>query len=135
MYKWIAQYMESTGDMDAALHYYTMAKDHLSIVRVLCFLNNYHQASEIAQNSGDKAAAYHLARQFEAMDRIDEALSFFTKAQAYGNAIRICKVIILYKKKIYSHLKSPEFFFLNLNLILGTWVDRTYLEFSVTWYF
>ncbi|KAL0273238.1 UNVERIFIED_CONTAM: hypothetical protein PYX00_005959 [Menopon gallinae] len=91
LFKWLAQYMESTGDMKSALHYYTMAKDHLSIVRVLCFLNNFNQASEVAQNTGDRAAAYHLARQFEAMERFDEALSFFIRAQAYGNAIRICK--------------------------------------------
>lgn len=84
--------MESQGDMVTALHYYTEATDHLSIVRVLCFLNNFEEASEVVENSGDKAAAYHLARKLEAMGRIEEALTFFTRAQTYGNAIRICKV-------------------------------------------
>ncbi|KAK6625633.1 hypothetical protein RUM43_005932 [Polyplax serrata] len=89
--KWIAQYMESQGDMDTALNYYKAAKDHLSIVRVLCFLNSFQEANEIVENSGDRAAAYHLARKLEAMDRIEEALTFFTRAQTYGNAIRLCK--------------------------------------------
>ena len=84
--------MESQGDMDMALNYYTLAKDHLSIVRVLCFLNSFEQARDVVEKSGDRAAAYHLARKLEAMDKIEEALSFFTRAQTYGNAIRLCKV-------------------------------------------
>ena len=49
------------------------------------------KAAEIANASGDKAACYHLARQYENIDNIPEAIHFFSKAQAYSNAIRICK--------------------------------------------
>lgn len=103
--------MESHGDMDTALNYYKAAKDHLSIVRVLCFLNNFQHASEIVENTGDRAAAYHLARTLEAMDRIEEALVFFTRAQTYGNAIRLCKVtkyFLNFTKKIQNP-SSSEF--------------------------
>ena len=31
--RWWAQYMESTGEMESALHFYTLAKDYLSLVR------------------------------------------------------------------------------------------------------
>ena len=40
----------------------------------------------------DRAACYHLARQYENSDNIKEAIHFFSRAQAYGNAIRLCKV-------------------------------------------
>ena len=39
-----------------------------------------------------RAACYHLARQYENSDNIKEAIHFFSRAQAYGNAIRLCKV-------------------------------------------
>ncbi|XP_023331155.1 intraflagellar transport protein 140 homolog [Eurytemora carolleeae] len=89
--RWWAQYMESTGEMETALHFYTLAKDYLSLVRVYCYCDNLDKASEIASQTGDKAACYHLARQYENIDNINEAIHFFTRAQAYSNAIRICK--------------------------------------------
>ena len=55
------------------------------------FVDDPIKAAEIANASGDKAACYHLARQYENIDNIPEAIHFFSKAQAYSNAIRICK--------------------------------------------
>ena len=89
--RWWAQYMESTGEMELALQYYELAEDYLSLVRVYCYCDNLQKAAEIANASGDRAACYHLARQHENIDNISEAVHFFTKAQAYSNAIRICK--------------------------------------------
>ena len=34
---------------------------------------------------------YFYSRQYENIDNISEAIHFFSKAQAYSNAIRICK--------------------------------------------
>lgn len=50
------------------------------------------QASEIANDTGDRAASYHLARHYEGHDDIKQAVHFYTRAQAYNNAIRLCKV-------------------------------------------
>lgn len=50
------------------------------------------QASEIANDTGDRAASYHLARYYEGHDDIKQAVHFYTRAQAYNNAIRLCKV-------------------------------------------
>ena len=50
------------------------------------------QAAEICNETGEKAACYHLARQYENNDQIKEAIHFFTRAGAYGNAIRLCRV-------------------------------------------
>ncbi|RZF46866.1 hypothetical protein LSTR_LSTR008247 [Laodelphax striatellus] len=91
LYKWWAQYMESSGDMELAMKYYKDAGDHLSMVRVMCFLEEFDRAAEIASRSSDKAACYHLARQYENMGHVQEAVHFFTRATAYANAIRMCK--------------------------------------------
>lgn len=50
------------------------------------------KASEIASDTGDRAASYHLARYYEGHDDIKQAVHFYTRAQAYNNAIRLCKV-------------------------------------------
>lgn len=41
--------------------------------------------------TGDKAACYQLARTYENQDQAKEAIHFYTRAQAYGSAIRLCK--------------------------------------------
>lgn len=60
--KWWAQYLESTGEMEAALQFYEAAGDALSLVRVHCYCGNTETAANIATSTGDKAACYHLAR-------------------------------------------------------------------------
>lgn len=85
--------MESTGQMDVALRFYEEGGDTLSLVRVLCYLKDVDKATLLAESSGDKAACNHLARSLELMGRIHEAVHFYTKATAYNNAIRLCKVM------------------------------------------
>lgn len=79
--------------MDLALKYYEDAKDYLSKVRILCFLENTDQAAAVANVSGDAAACYHLARHYENLGQIENAVHFFMKSNVYTNAVRICKVI------------------------------------------
>lgn len=89
--RWWAQFQESTGEMEAAMKYYNTAQDFLSLVRIYCFMNDVDKAVEVCSQTGDRAACYHVARQFENNDQLQEAINFFTRAQAYGNAIRLCK--------------------------------------------
>lgn len=89
--KWWAQYMESTSEMETALQFYEAARDNLSLVRVYCYCGNLEKAAEICNETGDRAASYHLARQFENQDKIKEAIHFYTRAQCYSNAIRLAK--------------------------------------------
>ncbi|XP_043081946.1 intraflagellar transport protein 140 homolog isoform X2 [Puntigrus tetrazona] len=91
LYKWWGHYLESQSDMEAALHYYDLAQDYLSQVRVHCYLGNIQKASEIANETGNRAASYHVARQYEGQDEISQSVHFYTRAQAYNNAIRLCK--------------------------------------------
>ncbi len=108
MQKWWAQYLESLGEMESARSYYQQAGDFLSVVRICCFMgdmdrvnhnktskhqpNNHTQAAAIANESGDKAACYHLARTYENSGQISAAVNFFTKAHAYTSALRLAKV-------------------------------------------
>jgi hypothetical protein len=93
--KWWAQYKESQHDMDEALRFYGAADDILSLVRVYCFQVGWlmqgeregggttpccaglltrarmlqedtEKAHERVKRTQNKAAAYHLARHFEA---------------------------------------------------------------------
>lgn len=89
--KWWAQYIESTGDMDAAFKIYQKANDWFSQIRILCFLGQLSKADAIAKQSNDRAACYHLARHYESIERFQEAIQFYTRAQTYSNAVRICK--------------------------------------------
>lgn len=77
--------------MQAALKIYHSAGDIYSQVRVLCFLGEETKAAELARSGRDKAAYYHMARFYETTGNFDEAVSFFTKANAYNNAVRLCK--------------------------------------------
>ncbi|XP_067952050.1 intraflagellar transport protein 140 homolog [Watersipora subatra] len=89
--KWWAQYMESTGEMETSLQFYEAAQDYLSLVRVYCYCGNLDKAAEICNDIGDRAACYQLARTYENQDQIKESIHFYTRAQAYGNAIRLCR--------------------------------------------
>ncbi|XP_053936151.1 intraflagellar transport protein 140 homolog isoform X2 [Cuculus canorus] len=91
LWKWWAQYLESQSDMESALKYYALAQDYFSLVRVHCFQGNIQKAAEIANETGNWAASYHLARQYESQEEIKQAVYFYTRAQAFNNAIRLCK--------------------------------------------
>lgn len=60
-------------------------------MRILCFLGDITRADSIARESNDKSACYHLARHYENTGKIQEAIQFYTRAQTYSNAVRICK--------------------------------------------
>lgn len=60
-------------------------------MKILCYLGRISKADAIARQSNDKAACYHLARHFENVGKFHEAITFYTRSQTYGNAIRICK--------------------------------------------
>ncbi|XP_058128207.1 intraflagellar transport protein 140 homolog [Anopheles ziemanni] len=89
--RWWAQYVESSGDMEGAFKIYQRSEDWFAQVRILCFIGQVGRADEIARTSGDRAACYHLGRYYENSGKFAEAIGFYTRAQTYGNAVRICK--------------------------------------------
>lgn len=91
LYQWWAQYLESSGDTESALQYYELAQDWLSLVRLLCFCGDHDKAVVVSEKVSDRAAAYHLARTLEDRGDIGKAIGFYSRAGAFGHAIRICK--------------------------------------------
>ncbi|KYM98003.1 PREDICTED: intraflagellar transport protein 140 homolog [Cyphomyrmex costatus] len=88
---WHAQYTESTGDMETALHLYEQAKDTLSMTRLLCYFGRENEVCELVTRTNHSAAAYHLAAHYESKNNVVQAIHFYTVARAYTNAIRLCK--------------------------------------------
>ena len=91
LYRWWAQFSESKGDFANAVEYYKRAKDHLAVVRVLCFHEDFERAGEVVNETGDNAAAYHLGRQLEARDQVKDAIFYYQRAQRYNHAVRLAK--------------------------------------------
>lgn len=77
--------------MESAFKIYQKAEDWFSQVRILCFLGQLSRADSVARHSADKSACYHLARHYENIGKFQEAIQFYTRAQTFGNAVRICK--------------------------------------------
>uniref|UniRef100_A0A4W5Q9V8 Intraflagellar transport 140 n=1 Tax=Hucho hucho TaxID=62062 RepID=A0A4W5Q9V8_9TELE len=71
--------------------YVNKMKDKLLMILKCIQILYISQASEIANETGNRAASYHLARQYESQEEIKQSVHFYTRAQAYNNAIRLCK--------------------------------------------
>lgn len=52
------------------MQFYETAKDFYSLVRILCFNGQLTRAAEIVEESGCKAAAYHLARRLSVENEV-----------------------------------------------------------------
>ena len=48
--RWWAQFLESSGDIDSALEFYSKSGDHLSLVRLHSYLGNHSSQSETFQS-------------------------------------------------------------------------------------
>lgn len=91
LYKWWGQYCESNQEFDAALQYYERANDPLCLARVHCLNKNFDAAVEIVESTGDKAAAYFIARQFELEGDLKRAIQFFSKSGRFNHAVRLAQ--------------------------------------------
>ena len=69
---WWAEYLESLGELESAMQYYEMSGDWRALVRILYFMGNTDRAVEVVEESRDKGAAYHLARQLCQDDDVSE---------------------------------------------------------------
>ena len=78
--KWWAQYQEFCGEFEQAEKYYQQCQDYLSLVRVFCCLERIDEADKLANETGDYAACYHMARHHESAGGIEQAIHFFTQA-------------------------------------------------------
>lgn len=77
--------------MSQALRIYSNANDIYSQVRILSYMGEESKAADLAKSSNDKAAFSHMARHYETLGNVQEAVAFFVRAGAYSNAVRLCK--------------------------------------------
>lgn len=105
--KWWARFCESVGDLERALDAYQAAGDHLSLVRVYCSRGAFDDAARLVEESGDPAAAFHLARTYEARDDVREAVTFFGLAGRYGHAARLARATGMDAELMHLALRSP----------------------------
>eukprot|EP00051_Salpingoeca_urceolata_P027733 m.483017 g.483017 ORF g.483017 m.483017 type:complete len:1380 (-) comp22745_c0_seq1:34-4173(-) len=92
--KWWGQYCESKGDVDAALQQYQAADDVLAQVQLHCYSDDvvgFEKAKSLVDSSNNRAAAYHLARQYENDGDFENAVKYFSQSECFRNAIRIAK--------------------------------------------
>lgn len=58
-------------------------------VRLYTYLGNFEEAEELVEESGDKASAFHLARQMEVQDEPKKATKLYCRADRQAHAVRI----------------------------------------------
>jgi len=58
------------GEWEQAMQCYEVAQDYYSLVRILCFNGQLDKAAEITEETGCKAAAYHLARRLNVENEV-----------------------------------------------------------------
>jgi intraflagellar transport protein 140 len=89
--QWWGHYFESIGNTESALNCYKVAEDNLSICRAFCLIDDIKSAKQLCEDTDDSPACYHLARHFERKKNYKDAISYYQRAGAISNAIRICK--------------------------------------------
>lgn len=57
----------------------------------MIFLGQLNKAKEICNETNDTAACYYLAKQLEMKDQIEEAVTFYAKAQYYSIAVKLAR--------------------------------------------
>ena len=86
-----ASYLEASGNMKKARHYYVLAKDYLSLVRLLCSENDFIGASKLIDEHNSPAGSYHLARHLESINDINGAIDYYVQSGMYNHVIRLSK--------------------------------------------
>jgi intraflagellar transport protein 140 len=104
--KWWGAYLESNERYEKACKYYKKSGDFLSLVRISCFKEDFNQASEIVQECGDRAAAYHFARQLELRGDYQAAIDFYADAGCYNHSIRLARAYGMDSELMRFALKS-----------------------------
>lgn len=74
------------------MKYYRYAEDLVSMVRVLCFKRDFDRASSLVADANPdqvKAASYHLARTYEALESYDLACHWYARSGRLNHAVRL----------------------------------------------
>ncbi|KAG0619421.1 hypothetical protein M758_4G138500 [Ceratodon purpureus] len=75
--RWWAHFCEANDLLSEAVEYYIAAGDTCSLVRVHCYQKDFYAAAEVVSSSGNAAGAFQLAREYEKIGDIRQAIHFF----------------------------------------------------------
>jgi len=87
--KWVASYHESTGELEKAMMFYEKAKDTLSLVRILCSLQDYERAANLIQSTSCRVSSHYLARHLEEIGEICDSIEYFKLCGSFNHAVRL----------------------------------------------
>ena len=107
LWKWWASYMESQNRLEKAYKYFRKAGDYLNCVRIACYKDDFAMAADLIRECGDKAAAYHFARQLETKGEFEAAINFYAEAECLNHSIRLSKLHGMDTELMSYALKSP----------------------------
>ncbi|KAI9193143.1 uncharacterized protein BJ171DRAFT_572993 [Polychytrium aggregatum] len=131
--KWWAQYLESTGDYEAALKFYEQSGDNIAIVRLYCCIGKLDQAMKLADQSNSPAAAYFIANHLENEGNISDAISFYSKAKCFTQAISIAQLHGMDDQLMYLALQGSKESMLNVARYYEA--KRKYLDKAISLYY
>jgi intraflagellar transport protein 140 len=106
--RWYAQYAESRGDVDSAMQYYEQCGDELSLVRRYCAGGQIEKAIEIVDRTENRAACFHIARHYERIGDIKEALNFYDRARCFNHGVRLAKANKMDNELMHLALQSSQ---------------------------
>ncbi|XP_073915300.1 intraflagellar transport protein 140 homolog isoform X2 [Castor canadensis] len=96
LWRWWAQYLESQSEMNAALHYYELARDYFSLVRIYCFQGNIQKENGLDDQLMNLALLsspedmIEAARYYEEKgEQMDRAVMLYHKAGHFSKALEL----------------------------------------------
>lgn len=67
------------------------AGNQLAVMRIHCATGNWAAAEQLVATTQDPAAAFHLARLYEAQDKVQDALRCYSISKRYSHGARLAK--------------------------------------------
>jgi intraflagellar transport protein 140 len=67
------------------------AGNQLAVLRIYCVTGDWAAAEQLVASTQDAAAAFHLARLYEAQDKVQDALRCYSISKRYSHGARLAK--------------------------------------------
>lgn len=88
---WWATYLESQGDLDKALSYYTRAKDFSNVVRILLQQGKFQEAKSLTDENKEQGACFLMGKYYESIQDIRMAIYYYALSGRINQAFRLAR--------------------------------------------
>jgi intraflagellar transport protein 140 len=89
--KWWAQFLESKGESQNAIKFYSDAEDYGSVVRVLINHGELEKAVEVSREKNSKLGWYLLAQHCEKQGDFRDSIQMYSRSGRLHHAVRLAK--------------------------------------------